>query len=135
MDAGFRKRSCFASCQSPVLGINQKCGSGNHRPPGNDQSREATVIDGVHVITASNRHLYEDAMEQSYRLRYRIYIEELNWRGLTRRDDGREIDQFDTSDAVHLLYLEKDRVLGGTRLFPTTEPHLLSEVFAHFASI
>jgi acyl-homoserine lactone synthase len=93
------------------------------------------VIDGVHVITAANHHLYEDAMEQSYRLRYRVYIEELNWRGLTRRDDGREIDQFDTPDAVHLLYLEDDRVLGGTRLFPTTEPHLLSEVFAHFAAI
>ena len=93
------------------------------------------MIDGVHVVTASNRHLYDDAMDQSYRLRYRIYIEQLNWRGLVRRDDGREIDQFDTADAVHLLYLENDRVLGGTRLYPTTEPHLLSEVFTHFCAI
>ncbi len=93
------------------------------------------MIDGVHVVTASNRHLYDDAMDQSYRLRYRIYIEQLNWRGLVRRDDGREIDQFDTADAVHLLYLENDRVLGGTRLYPTTEPHLLSEMFAQFCAI
>jgi acyl-homoserine lactone synthase len=93
------------------------------------------VIDGVHVVTASNRHLYEDAMEQSYRLRYRVYIEELKWRGLPRRDDRREIDQFDTPDAVHLLYLENHRVVGGTRLFPSTEPHMLSEVFPHFAAI
>jgi acyl-homoserine lactone synthase len=93
------------------------------------------VIDGVHVVTASNRHLYEDALDQSYRLRYRIYIEELKWRGLPRRDDRREIDQFDTPDAVHLLYLENNRVMGGTRLFPTTEAHMLSEVFSHFAAI
>ena len=93
------------------------------------------MIDGVHVVTASNRHLYDDAMDQSYRLRYRIYIEQLNWRGLVRRDDGREIDQFDTADAVHLLYLENDRVLGGTRLYTTAQPHLLSEVFGHFGAI
>jgi acyl-homoserine lactone synthase len=93
------------------------------------------VIDGVHVVTVSNRHLYEDALDQSYRLRYRIYIEELKWRGPPRRDDSREIDQFDTPDAVHLLYLENNRVVGGTRLFPTTEPHMLSEVFPHFAAI
>jgi acyl-homoserine lactone synthase len=51
------------------------------------------------------------------------------------RDDGRELDQFDTPDAVHLLYLENGTVFGGTRLVSTTQPHLLSEVFAHFAAI
>jgi acyl-homoserine lactone synthase len=93
------------------------------------------VIDGVHVVTHANRHLYEDALDQSYRLRYRIYIQELKWRGLPPRDDQREIDQYDTPDAVHLLYLENTRVVGGTRLFPSTEPHMLSEAFSHFASI
>jgi acyl-homoserine lactone synthase len=92
-------------------------------------------MDGVHVVTSANRHLYEGALDQSYRLRYRVYIEELKWRGLPRRDDGRELDQFDTLDAVHLLFLEDNQVFGGTRLVPTTGPHLLSEVFSHFASI
>jgi len=92
-------------------------------------------MDGVHIVTSANCRHYEAALEQSYRLRHRIYIQELKWRGLPPRDDGRELDQFDTAEAVHLLYLEGDRVLGGTRLVPTTEPHLLSEVFAHFASI
>lgn len=92
-------------------------------------------MNGVHIVTSANRHLYEAAIEQSYRLRHRIYIEELKWRGLTPRSDGREFDQFDTPEAVHLLYLENGTVLGGTRLLPTTEPHLLSEVFAHFAAI
>lgn len=92
-------------------------------------------MDGVHIVTSANCHLYKEALEQSYRLRYRVYIEELKWPGLTPRDDGREFDQFDTPEAVHLLYLEGNKVLGGTRLMPTTEPHLLSEVFPHFASI
>jgi acyl-homoserine lactone synthase len=92
-------------------------------------------MDGVHIVTSANCRHYEDALEQSYRLRHRVYIQELRWRGLPPRDDERELDQFDTAEAVHLLYLEGDKVMGGTRLMPTTEPHLLSEVFAHFASI
>jgi acyl-homoserine lactone synthase len=92
-------------------------------------------MDGVHIITRANRHLYEDALEQSYRLRFHVYIEELKWRGLTRREDGRELDQFDTPAAVHLLYIEQGKVFGGTRLVPTLEPHLLSEVFPHFVTV
>lgn len=91
-------------------------------------------MDGVHVVTGANRQFYADALDQSFRLRYRVYVEELRWRGLPPRDDGREIDQFDTLDAVHLLYLENNKVIGGTRLVPTTVPHLLSEVFPHFAA-
>lgn len=92
-------------------------------------------MDGVHIVTSANRHLYARALEQSYRLRHRIYIEELRWRGLTRRDDGREFDQFDTAETVHLLYIEDGTVCGGTRLVPSTGPHLLGDVFAHFAAV
>jgi acyl-homoserine lactone synthase len=92
-------------------------------------------MNGVHIVTSANCHRYEEALEQSYRLRHKVYVEELKWRGLPRRDDGRELDQFDTADAVHLLYLENGTVFGGTRLVSTTKPHLLSEVFAHFAAI
>jgi acyl-homoserine lactone synthase len=92
-------------------------------------------MNGVHIVTSANCHRYEEALEQSYRLRHRVYVDELKWRGLPPRDDGRELDQFDTPDAVHLLYLENGTVFGGTRLVSTTQPHLLSEVFAHFAAI
>src|SRR4051794_29216224 len=92
-------------------------------------------MNGVHIVTSANCHRYQEALEQSYRLRHQLYIQELKWRGLPPRNDGRELDQFDTSEAVHLLYLEEGTVFGGTRLVPTTEPHLLSEVFARFAAI
>jgi acyl-homoserine lactone synthase len=89
----------------------------------------------VHIVTDANRHIYADALDQSQRLRHQIYIEELKWKGLSRRDDGREVDQFDTSEAVHLLAIDGGAVLGGTRVLPSTGPHLLSEVFPHLASV
>jgi acyl-homoserine lactone synthase len=89
----------------------------------------------IHVVTDANRFMYTDALEQSQRLRYRIYVEELKWKGLRRRDDGRETDQFDTGEAVHLLAIEGGGVVGGTRVLSSVEPHLLSEVFPHLAEV
>jgi acyl-homoserine lactone synthase len=90
---------------------------------------------GIHVVNAVNRDLYADALDQSHRLRHRIYIDELKWKGLTPRQDGREYDQFDTAEAFYLLAIDDGMVLGGTRLVPSIEPHLLSEVFPHLASV
>ncbi|WP_247440019.1 acyl-homoserine-lactone synthase [Bradyrhizobium sp. 139] len=49
--------------------------------------------------------------------------------------DGREVDTYDNEDAVYLLALENCRVLGGSRLYPTTKPTLMSEVFPHLAAV
>ena len=89
----------------------------------------------VHVIHNANRFLYERELDEHYRIRHRIYIEELKWRGLKPRADGRECDQFDTEESVYLLGLENEKVVGGLRLLPTTGPHLISDVFPQFASI
>jgi acyl-homoserine lactone synthase len=89
----------------------------------------------IHVVTDLNRHLYRDALDQAHRLRHQIYIDELKWKGLTPRPDGREYDQFDTPSAIQLLAIENDAVCGGTRLVPSTEPHLLSDVFPHLAAV
>ena len=88
----------------------------------------------VHVITGSNRHLYETELDEHHRIRHRIYVEELHWRGLTPRADKREYDQFDTDQTVYLLGVENGRVVGGLRLVPTTGPHLIGDVFSRFAS-
>ncbi len=82
----------------------------------------------VHAIHAGNRHHYDDALEQHYRIRHDIYVGERKWMDLAR-PDGREVDQFDTEHAVYLLAMEGDQVVGGSRLVPTLEPHLMSEVF------
>jgi acyl-homoserine lactone synthase len=87
----------------------------------------------VHVITNTNRHLYERELDDHHCIRHRIYVEELKWKGLTPRSDGREYDQFDFENTVYLLGLEEGRVVGGLRLVPTTGPHLIADVFSRFA--
>lgn len=82
----------------------------------------------IHIVTAANADRYAAAMEQAWRLRHRIFVEEKGWTDLAR-PDGREIDQFDTAHAVHVLAMEGDELVGYSRLLPTTRPHLLSDVY------
>ncbi|WP_047862734.1 acyl-homoserine-lactone synthase [Archangium gephyra] len=89
----------------------------------------------VHIIHAGNRHLYEDTIEQHFRIRHDICVGEMRWMEL-ERPDGRDVDQFDTDKAVYLLGLEPERgVVAGSRLLPTLEPHLLGNVFPELANI
>jgi acyl-homoserine lactone synthase len=81
----------------------------------------------IHVVTPENQHMYQDAMEQVYRLRHRVFVDEMGWTDL-RQPDGREIDQFDDAHAVHMLYMDGSTVLGYQRMLPSTRPHLLSDV-------
>jgi|SRR5579872_2210361 acyl-homoserine lactone synthase len=69
-------------------------------------------------------------LEQAFRLRHSVFVEERGWE-LLRRPDGREIDQFDDADAVHELALHEGVVVGYHRMRPTTEPHLLADVHRH----
>jgi acyl-homoserine lactone synthase len=88
---------------------------------------------GVHVVRDDNRRLYRGEMEQCFRGRYEVCVRERGWTEL-ERPDGRDTDQFDTADAVHLLAIDGRRVIGGIRLNPTTGPTLLSEVFPFLSS-
>ena len=85
---------------------------------------------GIHIVTAENIDSYAEAMEQAYRLRHSVFVDEMGWSNL-KRSDGREIDQFDDGRAVHMLYLDGDRVAGYQRMLPSMRPHLLSEVMPH----
>ena len=86
----------------------------------------------VHIITRDNEQLYQDKLEQYFRLRHEIFVKERGWLDL-KRPDGREIDSYDNGNAIYLLAIDKDRVVGGQRLYPTLLPHMISEVFAHVA--
>lgn len=88
----------------------------------------------IHVIDAGNRHLYGAELEQHYQIRHQIYVGERKWMAL-ERPDGREVDQFDNADATYLLAIENGRVIGGTRLVPTTCPHLMADVFPFLADV
>jgi len=86
----------------------------------------------VHIVNAGNASLYAQELRQAQRLRHRVFVEERHWEAL-RKPDGLEVDQFDTSSAIHILAVDRNAVVGYSRLLPTVEPHLLSEVYPHLA--
>ena len=84
----------------------------------------------LRVITSQNIEDYADLMEQVWRFRHVQFVERLGWKEL-HSEDGREIDRFDTDDAIHLVVEKRDQVVGYTRLLRTSGPHLLSEIYPH----
>jgi acyl-homoserine lactone synthase len=89
----------------------------------------------LYLIDAANRHnpLHEQLLEDSYRVRYDLYVKHRGWKAL-ERPDGREIDQFDTSDATYLIWADGGEVIGGARFVPTDKPHLMSNIFPHIVT-
>lgn len=87
----------------------------------------------VHVIGADNRSIYGDVLEQTFRLRHEIFVDERGWSDLAR-PDGREIDQFDDDAATYLVALDGEKVVGGMRLYPSLLPHMMTEVFGHLCA-
>lgn len=87
----------------------------------------------IHVVSSTNRHLYESTLESYFRIRHDVFARERGWRAV-ERSDGLDIDAFDRNDTIHLIAIDGDRVVGGQRLVPTTSPHMLSEIFADLAA-
>jgi len=88
----------------------------------------------IEIVTAENRHKFAEQLEQAYRLRHAVFVDEMKWEEL-RKPDGREIDQFDDDRALHMLYLRDGTVLGYQRMLPTIRPHLLSEVMPELCEV
>lgn len=85
----------------------------------------------IHVVGAQNAASYASLLDSYHRWRHLIYVEERGWTDL-HAENGRERDQFDTEDAVHLLAILEGEVVGGSRLIPMSKPTLLATVFPHF---
>lgn len=83
----------------------------------------------AHVVNALNKHLYENEFDEFLRRRHDFFVHQKRWRPPS--PDGRELDQFDTDAATYLLGMEEGRVVTSARLIPTSEPHMVSEVFPH----
>jgi acyl-homoserine lactone synthase len=82
----------------------------------------------VTIIARHNRNHHDELIERCYRLRHRVFVEERHWEDL-RRPDGRDVDQFDTDDAIHVVVTEGKEPVAYTRLLPTLRPHLLSNIY------
>lgn len=88
----------------------------------------------IHVVSGANRHLYEERLEELYRLRHDIFVDERDWRDLAK-PDAREIDAYDNEDTIYCIAIEDGRIVGGHRLYPTIKPTMLGEIFPHLAAV
>lgn len=83
----------------------------------------------AHVIQGGWAAAHGALLAQMYEERKRVFIDLLRW-DLPALDGRYEIDQFDTPSTVYLIIAGLDgKHLGSLRLLPTTQLHVLGDVF------
>ncbi len=86
----------------------------------------------VHVIDRSNRHLYTQTLDEMFRLRYHIAVNELGW-SIPNCKNEYDKDAFDHDETIYFIDFDpQGRLIATARLNPTTRPHLMSEVFSEY---
>lgn len=84
----------------------------------------------LHVVSSENRGLYEREIDEFYRLRKAVFVDELRWNIPVR--DGLEIDQYDDERAIYGFSFDHDHQLTmACRYRPTDDHSLLTDVFRH----
>jgi acyl-homoserine lactone synthase len=73
-------------------------------------SQHVTIL----IVPSSECGRYPQLMEQAFRLRHRVFVEERGWTVLAK-PDGMERDALDTDGAVHYLVLRDGAVIGYAR--------------------
>lgn len=81
------------------------------------------------LIQPYQHYRYAGLLEQSFRLRKRVFHDCLGWQVDVHH--GLERDAYDGLGAVYLVWCDKDahHLYGTVRLMPTTGPTLLHDVF------
>ena len=82
------------------------------------------------LINGSQTALYAEEMQEAFKLRHEIFVDEKGWEAI-RRPDCHEVDEFDNSHALHMLMFEDGKLSGYQRMLPTTRPYLLSKIYPH----
>jgi acyl-homoserine lactone synthase len=83
----------------------------------------------IRIIDQTNRERYAKSLDQLFRMRHEIFVQERGWKDFDRGTI--ESDQYDNEHAVYAACVDRqDDVIGCFRLYPTTLPHMLSETFA-----
>jgi acyl-homoserine lactone synthase len=83
------------------------------------------------MISVIQAPLDEDSakhLRNLFAVRYQLFVEGRGWRAL-ERPDRLDIDQYDDDDTVYIVKRIDGVIVGGARLRPTTNRHMLQEVF------
>jgi acyl-homoserine lactone synthase len=84
----------------------------------------------VIVLTGRDRGRQHRYFDQHFRLRHEVFVRRRRW--ALPCTNGREIDQYDTEEAVYFLDINEDDVVRGTiRIAPSLTSSLLADYFPH----
>ncbi|MBD1583065.1 acyl-homoserine-lactone synthase [Pseudoalteromonas sp. S16_S37] len=87
----------------------------------------------VECIKNSTAHRFEgNPIAEQHRLRYKCLIEGQAWNAPFI--DNMEYDQYDNPATVYFIWRYNKQVKGVARLYPTTKPYMLKDVFSHLVS-
>ena len=88
----------------------------------------------IRCVTIENNHLFAgNLICGQHKLRYNSIIERQNWN--VPEVNQMEYDQYDNPATTYLIAENKNKqVIGVTRLYPTTRPFMLKEVFSNLAN-
>jgi len=82
----------------------------------------------IHIVTRENRASFRSELSEMHRQRKRVFVDQMGWR--LDCEDGFEIDEFDSADAIYLLHEDaQGQLRASARMLPTEAPHLLGTVF------
>jgi acyl-homoserine lactone synthase len=85
----------------------------------------------LHIVSQDNRALYEREIEEFYRIRKAVFVDELGW-NIPVQPGDLEIDQYDDERAVYGFSFDVNNQLTmGCRYRPTDDRSLLMDVFSH----
>ena len=83
----------------------------------------------IDVITSQNAYLYADVLDDMFRMRHRVTVDQWGWQ-IPGMHTGYDRDEFDTDETIYFVKQnETGRVIATARINPTLRPHLFSEVF------
>lgn len=83
------------------------------------------------LITPYNRSKYLFYLSQSFKVRYKVFVETLKW-DLPCQDSGVEIDQYDTDSTYYILKIStENKVIGGQRFCAMEGSFMLKDIFSN----
>lgn len=84
----------------------------------------------VFVFYGHERHQAKGVFDRLFKLRYTTFVVGRGWSLPSR--NGREIDQYDTDEAVYFVdFDENGNIVAHVRLTPTTKSSLTADYFPH----
>jgi N-acyl-L-homoserine lactone synthetase len=82
----------------------------------------------MEIISGVSAHLPPQLLTALAHYRYQVFVKKLGWP--LQCQDNLEFDDFDKPDTIYVIALNASKkIIGSTRLLPTTRPYLLEEVF------